>query len=354
MGYQFAAQIGDEGDKVETENPGLSFYDTDFEVMYACAVCNRCGDYEEIEDLPPAQVPEAGFEGQLQPDFDFGQEELVRHGPDNRGSLELALITQPCACGGEWVIESLESYGFLDSLTFRDGRIVECGGGVLAEYGSLYGYQDVIRHEVRVDNGRLIRTLLGNGLNSNERKLIEETYGLKGDMEAFHCHPLLEPYIDENLLRMPLQQSRNSEGPPVYEKIEIEQLPNVSDKENDDRFLIDRQSEWISDVNREHLYIEHDEWYDGATTQWKTNRLKTSTTGGNELSLPVYQWGNCPEFYCGFVHEFWKGTKTLKTRYYVWGGIVTNQPRLSFTPEGRLESVRIRVDGEDYSVWESF
>ena len=106
MRCQLAAQIVYGGVKVETENTGLSFYDTDFEVMYAFAECDRCGDYEEIENFLPAQVPEAGFEGQLQLDLDFGQEELVRHDPVNRGSLDFALDTQLCACGGEWVIES--------------------------------------------------------------------------------------------------------------------------------------------------------------------------------------------------------------------------------------------------------
>jgi len=41
----------------------------------------------------------------------------------------------------------------------------------------------------------------------------------------------------------------------------------------------------------------------------------------------------------------------LKSRYYVWGGIVTNQPRLNYRKDGRLLNVTVRIDDKEEFMW---
>jgi len=95
----------------------------------------------------------------------------------------------------------------------------------------------------------------------------------------------------------------------------------------------------------------NDDWYDGVTSEWKTNRLHTKEPSDATLAVPGYDWGNCHDVYCGFVHEFWEDTEILKSRYYVWGGIVTNQPRLNYRKDGRLLNVIVRIDDKEHIMW---
>ena len=228
----------------------------------------------------------------------------------------------------------------------------------MAEYGSLYGYQDVIDHEVRIEEGGLVRTISSNALlawvtpenRGTVTHLIKETYNYKGELVDFYAHPLLEPFIENHLLTMPKKRITETSKEVVYEKIDIDDLANASNSVNNRRFIVDRESEWISDVNRNHLYLMNDDWYDGVTSEWRTNRLHTATNCGT-AARPRYEWGNCPDVYCGFVHEFWEGTEILKSRYYVWGGIVTNQPRLNYRKDGRLLNIIVRIDDKEHIIW---
>ncbi len=352
----------------------MSFYDSDFEVESRRGWCEECGEEideygDEIDvDKTPHEVVlivnENDGDDYRQLSFDFGEEDIrnkqtTYKNPTGTLSIpEFAADFHLCRCGGSLRESSFSSWGFVDNLTFNRGRFVSCSGGVLAEYGSLYGYQDVIDHEVRIEEGGLVRTISSNALlawvTSENRgevtHLIKETYNYKGELVDFYAHPLLEPFIENHLLTMPKKRITETSKEVVYEKINIDDLANASNSVNNKRFVVDRESEWISDVNRNHLYLMNDDWYDGVTSEWKTNRLHTATSCGT-AARPRYEWGNCPDVYCGFVHEFWEGTEILKSRYYVWGGIVTNQPRLNYRKDGRLLNVIVWIDDEEHIMW---
>ena len=362
---------------MSNKNNEMSFYDSDFEVFHRWGLCDRCGENiseseDEInDDDTPYEVvsivDENDGDDYRQLSFDFGKED-IRNNRDNQpifqtptGTLsipEFAADFHLCHCGGSLRESSFVSWGFLDNLAFNRGTFVSCSGGVLAEYGSLYGYQGVIDHKVRIEEGGLVRTISSHALEAwvtpenrrNVNHLIKETYNYKGELVDFYAHPLLEPFIENHLLTMPKKRVTGTSKEVVYEKIHIDELTNAPNEVNNKRFAVDRESEWISDVNRNHLYLTLHRWYDGVTSEWRTNRLHTVTSCGT-AARPRYDWGNCPEVYCGFVHEFWEGTKILKSRYYVWGGIVTNQPRLNYRKDGRLLNVTVRIDDKEHIMW---
>jgi|TARA_B110000240_G_scaffold21474_1_gene21801 hypothetical protein len=353
----------------------MSYYDSDFEVFHRWGSCDECGDAtnEYDDDINDDNTPHEGVlildendgDDYKQLSFDFGEED-IRNKPDNQPAYQIRTLSIPefaadfhsCYCGGSISESSFESYGFVDELAFNRGRFLSCSGGVFAEYGTLYGYQDVINHEVRIEEGGLVRTVSSNALlggitpqnRQNVTHLIKETYNYKGELVDFYAHPLLEPFIENHLLTMPEKQVTKTSTEVVCEKIHFDELASASKKVNNERFIVDRESEWISDVNRNHLYLMDADWYDGVTSEWKTNRLHTVEDLGT-VTRPRYEWGNCCDVYCGFVHEFWEGTEILKSRYYVWGGIVTNQPKLNYKRDGRLANVSVRIDGHEYLMW---
>lgn len=352
------------------KNNEMSYYGSDFKVDMRWGVCDDC--YSEIEEYGDAIdqdnkpllevvliVNENDGDDHRQLSFDFGEED-IRNKRDDQPYLvslsipEFAADFQLCGCGGSLRESVLSSFGFLNEVAFKRDNFVSCSGGVFAEYGSFHGYQDVIDHEVSIEKGNLVRIISSEVWCESERltpDLIKETYNYKGELVDFYAHPLLEPYIKNHLLTMPEERVTDTSKEVVYEKIDIDELPNASNKVNHERFTIDRQSEWISDVNRDHLYLINDNWYDGVTRGWVTNRLRTKGPSDATPAVPGYDWGNCPNVYCGFVHEFWEGTEILKSRYYVWGGIVTNQPRLNYRKDGRLLNVIVRIDNKDHIMW---
>ena len=377
-------------DAMSNKNNEMSFYGSDFEVFHRLGLCDRCGEnireseYEINDDDTPYEVvsivDENDGDDYRQLSFDFGKED-IRNNRDNQpifqtptGTLsipEFAADFHLCRCGGSLRESSFVSWGFLDNLAFNRGTFVSCSGGVLAEYGSLYGYQGVIDHKVRIEEGGLVRTISSQALQAwvtpenrrNVTHLIKETYNYKGELVDFYAHPLLEPFIENHLLTMPKidadeyswhlseKDPDDLDSPIILEKIRIEELANAPNEVNNKRFVVDRESEWISDVNRNHLYLMNDDWYDGVTSEWKTNRLHTKEPSDATLAVPGYDWGNCHHVYCGFVHEFWEDTEILKSRYYVWGGIVTNQPRLNYRKDGRLLNVIVRIDDKEHIMW---
>ncbi len=366
------------------KNNEMSFYDSDFEVQSRRGWCEECGaeidEYgDEIDaDKTPHEVVlivnENDGDDYRQLSFDFGEEDIrnkqtTYKNPTGTLSIpEFAADFHLCRCGGSIRESSFESWGFVDNLAFNRGRFVSCSGGVFAEYGTLYGYQDVINHYVGIEEGELVRIIRSNSLLTQDKIsnciLIKETYNYKGELVDFYAHPLLEPYIKNHLLTMPKidadeyswylseKDPDDLDSPIILEKICIEELADASNKVNNQRFIVDRESEWISDVNRQHLSIKIDSWYDGVTSEWNTNRLHTKEPSDATLAVPGYEWGNCPHVYCGFVHEFWEDTKILKSRYYVWGGIVTNQPRLNYRKDGRLLNVIVRIDDKEHIIWQ--
>ena len=285
-------------DPMSQRNNEMSFQDSDFEVQHRLGWCEECGgevnEYgDEIDaDKTPHEVVlivnENDGDDYRQLSFDFGEENVrskqtTYQNPTGTFSIpEFAADFHLCRCGGSLRESSFSSQGFIDNLAFNRGQFVSCSGGVLAEYGSLYGYQDVIDHEVRIEEGGLVRTILSHALLGSERlrpdnipnnNLIKETYNYKGELVDFYAHPLLEPFIENHLLTMPNKRLTETSKEVVYEKIDIDKLANASNKVNNKRFIVDRESEWISDVNRNHLYLMDDDWYDGVTSEWKTNRL---------------------------------------------------------------------------------
>ena len=57
--------------------------------------------------------------------------------------------------------------------------------------------------------------------------LIKETYNYKGELVDFYAHPLLEPFIENHLLTMPKKRITETSKEVVYEKIDIDELPNA-------------------------------------------------------------------------------------------------------------------------------
>ena len=356
----------------------MSYYDSDLEVFYRWGSCDKCGEGidEYGDEIDADKTPHRGVlildendgDHYKQLSFDFGEED-IRNKRDNQPAYQICTLSIPefaadlhsCYCGGSIGESLFRSYGFVDELAFNRGRFVSCSGGVFAEYGTLWGYQDVINHEVRIEEGGLVRTISSQALlacvtpenRETVTHLIKETYNYKGELVDFYAHPLLEPFIENHLLTMPEKKVTETSTEAVCEKIHIDELTNAPTKVNNERFIVDRESEWISDVNLNHLYLMDADWYDGVTSEWKTNRLHTVEDLGT-ATRPRYEWGNCSDVYCGFVHEFWEGTEILKSRYYVWGGIVTNQPQLNYKRDGRLANVSVRIDGHEHFMWAGY
>jgi hypothetical protein len=263
-----------------------------------------------------------------------------------------SIINKSCfQCGSTNVEHVLGCWGWVNELGYHGEQLIYCSGEILAEYGSMYGYQPVIEHKLENKKGNLIREIESYYAGT----LIREEYDNKGNLINFYSHPLYKKFIKNNLLTFPKVKEKKII---IYKNIEIE-YEDKNDDENNLRFVLDREAEWISDINRKDLYIHSCKSYDGVTEDTKRKRLKTLSSYDAEYSdykrswgLPGYDWGNCFSEYCGFIHEHWEGTKILKERYYVWNGVITNHPKLIYDKKGCLEEVTVQLDNTKHLLWD--
>ena len=164
--------------EMSKKNNEMSYYDSDFEVFHRWGSCDKCGldidDEIDADNTPHGGVlilDENEGDDYKQLSFDLGEED-IRNKPNNQPAHQIRTLSIPefaadfdlCRCGGSISESSFESWGFVDRLAFNRGRFVSCSGGVFAEYGTLWGYQDGIKHEVRIEEVGLVRTISSSAL----------------------------------------------------------------------------------------------------------------------------------------------------------------------------------------------
>lgn len=236
-----------------------------------------------------------------------------------------------------------EYSGFPETLIFDHGEMVSGEFPIVAEYGSLSGLHVMLMEKITIDHNikRVIESLHAS------TALKEETYDLEGKFIGSKYHPLLEKYVSDNVFTLPLKEWHSDKEYKVFKGWDLFDVDyEDTSPEGIEKWIIDRESEWVNEIPYDHLVNPADDHYETLGTYDSVDLYGYPNT-------PRYSWGNLGRKYSGFANKIVDSeTKEFQRFYFVEGKkVATEHPIWTFNADKSLKSLTCSCYGEEFVMF---